>query len=169
VNLSGQAGNPFANTSWTPSVASNATKTVSDAQADRERRQLERQRQKAVGKIQKTWRGHRVRFLLADSRRSEFDSLQRSSSGLSNSELEASLRLLLAFANPQRPDDLGRVIQFVQRCNGVDVRNMAPAGVALSRPRRLIHLLVLSLSQAAKQEYVSSASLHPNTSLLTWL
>ncbi|KAH7319795.1 hypothetical protein B0I35DRAFT_478109 [Stachybotrys elegans] len=151
VNLSGQVGNPFANTSWTPSAVSNATKTVSNAQADREKRQIERQRQKAVGKIQKTWRGHRVRLMLADSRRSDFDALQLVSSAQTDPDLEASLRLLLVFANPQRPDDLDRVLRFIHGCNGVDVRVLAPSDVGLSRSRRLMHLLVLSLGQAVKQ------------------
>ncbi|ODA79904.1 hypothetical protein RJ55_05501 [Drechmeria coniospora] len=87
VNLSGQAGNPFANTSWSPSVASNATKTVSDAQAEREKRQIERRRLKAAGKIQMVWRGHRTRTALAETRRAMFDDIYNSSSNASPDEV----------------------------------------------------------------------------------
>ncbi|KAM0525755.1 hypothetical protein ACHAPE_000466 [Trichoderma viride] len=78
VNLSGQTSNPFSNTTWSPSAASNATKTVSDAQADREKRQVERRRLKAASQIQKTWRGYRSRSTLKEQRRNDFDLVYKS-------------------------------------------------------------------------------------------
>lgn len=114
VNLSGGAGNPFANTSWSPSAASNATKTVSNAQADRERRHAERQRQKAATKIQKTWRGHKDRTLTANQRRIAFDRLY---SAYSQDEgpvrVNLAFTLILAFASSKpTEDDVRRLVQY---------------------------------------------------------
>ncbi|KAK4158330.1 hypothetical protein C8A00DRAFT_28608 [Chaetomidium leptoderma] len=76
VNLSGQkAINPFTSTSWAPSAAAGASKTVAHAQAERAQRQHERDRLKAAQRIQKTWRGHRSRRTLRTSRRQAVDLL----------------------------------------------------------------------------------------------
>lgn len=160
VNLSGQAGNPFANTSWSPSVASNATKTVSDAQADREKRHLERQRLKAAGKIQRTWRGHRTRRSLAESRRAAFDNLYRSSSTNATGErLQLAFNLLLSFFSRRCADDIRRAFLFVRDCEAVDIQRIAPPQAHASRPMRLIDILVETLHTAASDEYVSRRQL----------
>lgn len=76
VNLSGQkAINPFTSTSWAPSAAAGASKTVAHAQAERAQRQQERDRLKAAQRIQRTWRGHRSRRNLRTSRRHVIDQL----------------------------------------------------------------------------------------------
>ncbi|GAB1315989.1 ubiquitin-protein ligase (E3) [Madurella fahalii] len=76
VNLSGQkATNPFTSTSWAPSSAVGASKTVAHAQAERQQRQQERERLKAARHIQKSWRGHRVRRTLRAERRRIVDRL----------------------------------------------------------------------------------------------
>jgi len=78
VNLSGQkAINPFTSTSWTPSAAVGASKTVAHAQAERLQRQQERERLKAAQRIQRTWKGHRARRSARASRREAFDLLYR--------------------------------------------------------------------------------------------
>ncbi|KAK4230121.1 hypothetical protein QBC38DRAFT_517455 [Podospora fimiseda] len=74
VDLSGQKPiNPFAavNRSFGPG----ASHTVAQAQAEREQRQRERERLKAAQRIQRCWRGHRVRRKLRASRRCSIDQL----------------------------------------------------------------------------------------------
>ncbi|KAK3503989.1 hypothetical protein B0T13DRAFT_392639 [Neurospora crassa] len=76
VNLSGQrTSNPFTSTSWGAGSATGASKTVAHAQAERQQRQQERDRLRAAQRIQRTWRGHRVRRTLRDEQRQAIDRL----------------------------------------------------------------------------------------------
>jgi ubiquitin-protein ligase E3 C len=170
VNLSGQVANPFAGTSWTPSSASNATKTVSDAQAEREKRQLERQRQKAAGHIQRTWRGHRTRRNVADDRRTAFDSLYRSNTTLSSHErIRSALPLVLSFARRvQGSSDLERVLLFVRDCNHSDIRHTFTR-IHPSRIEKLAHILVTALNVAHRQNNAHAEQLSSLFVLLTGL
>ena len=155
VNLSGQVGNPFANTSWRPSAASNATKAVSDAQAEREKRQAERQRLKAAGKIQRTWRGHRARVGIAESRRAAFDQLyetQEASETLQR--LPLAFNLLLSFFDRKRNDDLRRVYLFVSDAETVDLDKIAPVQAHPSRMHRLTKILLEASCQLGGEKYV---------------
>jgi ubiquitin-protein ligase E3 C len=146
VNLSGGAGNPFANTSWSPSAVSNTTKTVTDAQAEREKRQAERQRLKAAGRIQRTWRGHKARTTVADSRRAAFDLIYASSAAQApQKHLPVAFSLLLSFCKPNRRDDLQRLFQYVNDTQTVDLPNICPAGTHPCRIRRLVDLIVNAL------------------------
>ncbi|KJZ73217.1 hypothetical protein HIM_07414 [Hirsutella minnesotensis 3608] len=148
VNLSGQTGNPFANTSWSPSLASNATKTVSDAQAEREKRQAERQRLKAAGKIQKTWRGHRSRRILADDRRVTYDQMLRclaDNTTESLSQLPFVLDLLLAFFSRRKADDIRRALIFAHNCDSVGLDKVLRSGAHISRQSRLLDVLISSI------------------------
>ncbi|RDA83296.1 hypothetical protein CP532_5738 [Ophiocordyceps camponoti-leonardi (nom. inval.)] len=161
VNLSGQAGNPFNNTSWTPSLASNATKTVSDAQADRERRQLDRLRQRAAANIERVWRGHRARSVVADAWRQEFDDICRpdSTSSPSQSLLVAS-SLLHAFFSSRSADDVRRAILFARLSEGVSLERLVPANAHLSRLRRLVTILVKSLDTESSKSGMSPDLAH---------
>ncbi|PFH55889.1 hypothetical protein XA68_17443 [Ophiocordyceps unilateralis] len=147
VNLSGQAGNPFTNTSWSPSLASNATKTVTDAQAEREKRQLDRQRLKAASNIERVWRGHRTRSLLCDGWRQEFDHICRPTSFASASlPLATVFNLLDAFFSARRPDDVRRAILFAHLSDAVPLEHLVPADAHISRLRNLAAILVQSLN-----------------------
>lgn len=155
VNLSGQAGNPFANTSWSPAVVSNATKTVSDAQAEREKRHLERQKLKAAGKIQRTWRGHRARRNLANDRRAAFDSLYRSNTATDVAErLPVAFSLLLSFFSRRSADDIQRTFMFVRDCESAHIEHIAPRGVHMSRLRALANILITTLNVVVSGKYV---------------
>ena len=146
VNLSGGAGNPFANTSWSPSAVSNTTKTVSDAQAEREKRQVERQRLKAAGRIQRTWRGHKARTTVADSRRATFDQVYASSAAQEpQKRLPLAFNLLLSFFKPNRYDDLQRLFKYVNDTRTVDLPSICPADTHASRIRRLVDIIVAAL------------------------
>ncbi|QLI67339.1 uncharacterized protein G6M90_00g038850 [Metarhizium brunneum] len=157
VNLSGQAGNPFANTSWSPAVVSNTTKTVSDAQAEREKRHLERQRLKAAGRIQRTWRGHLARRNLADERRVVFDNLYRNSSGISVAErLPVAFNLLLSFFSRRSDVDIQRSCLFARDCESAHTEHIAPRGVHRSRLGQLASILVSTLHFVASEKALTS-------------
>ncbi|KAK7402393.1 ubiquitin-protein ligase (E3) [Neonectria punicea] len=152
VNLSGQAGNPFANTAWSPSAVSNATKTVSNAQADREKRHAERQRLKAAGKIQQTWRGHRTRTRLRESRRAAFDELYSSVPAVHPTQrLPQAFTLLLSFFTSRRSDDIRRLTRYAHDSESVDLQAIAPPGIHHSRVQQLVRLLVEALDTTTSQ------------------
>lgn len=112
VNLSGQNLNPFAASSWSPS-ASGTQKTVANAQQEREQRRQERERLNATKRIQRTWRGHRSRRELADCRRALWDETETHDSQSSSEALVVGqAKLLAAFFNPRRQDDVARLINL---------------------------------------------------------
>lgn len=115
VNLSGQNLNPFAAGSWTP-AASGTQQTVANAQQERQQRQQEREKLNATKRIQRTWRGHKVRRDLGDSRRNAWDKAEagQAVSG-SGTALAEQLRLLVAFFSTRRHDDLERLEILSQR------------------------------------------------------
>jgi ubiquitin-protein ligase E3 C len=123
VNLSGQNLNPFASSSWSPS-ASGTQKTVANAQQEREQRRQERERLNASKRIQRTWRGHRSRRELADSRRAEWDEIE-TKSGQSSTEvvLVEQAKLLVALFSPRRRDDVGRLASLSSRIAALGYRN----------------------------------------------
>jgi len=111
VNLSGQNTNPFAASSWTPSAGSGAQKTVAAAQQERQVRQLERDRLSGAKRIQRTWRGHRVRRELAEARRRTWDGIVAETGSFVGLETNLAdlLRLLVSFFSTKRPDDIERL------------------------------------------------------------
>lgn len=154
VNLSGAAGNPFANTSWSPSTVSSTTKTISDAQADREKRQAERLRLQAASRLQRTWRGHRARSRLADQRRATFDELYGVPASAGNFDrLHRAFSILLSFCKPARPDDLQRLLQYTNDTANVDVESLCPQHTHTSRIRKLVEIIVSALNFSSKIGY----------------
>ncbi|KAF9783654.1 hypothetical protein IL306_008500 [Fusarium sp. DS 682] len=149
VNLSGTAGNPFANTSWSPSAVSNTTKTVSNAQAERERRQAERTRLKAAGKIQRIWRGYKTRKELKESQRTAFDALYESGPCQNPYErLPEAFTLLLSFFTLQRDDDIQRAICYAHDTESANLEAIAPSKVHPSRVGRLVQLILQALDKS---------------------
>lgn len=123
VNLSGQNNDPFASTAWTPAAATGTQKTVAAAQQERFQRQQERARLSASKTIQRSWRGHKARRELADSRRQAWDDLENriARESPSTSVLPEELRLLLSFFNARRQEDVQRLAVFGERVlNQVD-------------------------------------------------
>jgi ubiquitin-protein ligase E3 C len=115
VNLSGQNLNPFAASTWSPS-ASGTQKTVANAQQERQQRQQERERLNASKRIQRTWRGHKVRRELADARRKAWDETSTTQQTLETGVILAEqLRLIVIFFSHRRRDDLDRLIHLSQR------------------------------------------------------
>ncbi|KAK1526525.1 HECT-domain-containing protein [Colletotrichum paranaense] len=155
VNLSGQSLNPFAATSWTPAAGSGASKTVSNAQAERAQRQQDRDRLKASEKIQKTWRGHRVRRRLRDSRRDAFDTLYSSTSDLGTQQRLATALPLLLTTFQTRPDDVERLVLFARELNTTNLECLAPSHLPAPRLARLVRILVDALGEQTKKSLVS--------------
>lgn len=118
VNLSGQNLNPFAASSWSP-TASGTQKTVANAQQERQHRQQERERLNATKRIQRTWRGHKVRRDLADSRRSAWDQAEAQPGSGADAALAEQLRLLVTFFGIKRRDDLERLGSLDRRIASV--------------------------------------------------
>ncbi|KAH7376353.1 HECT-domain-containing protein [Plectosphaerella cucumerina] len=111
VNLSGQQNrNPFAS-AWAPTGTS---QTVSHAQAERQKRQQERDRLNACRRIQRTWRSYKVRKDLREIRRGTFDQTY-GPSGPADPEvrIEVALPLLLASFRPDNAADCQRVSKVV--------------------------------------------------------
>jgi ubiquitin-protein ligase E3 C len=146
VNLSGQNSNPFAASTWSPS-ASGTQKTVANAQQERQQRQQERERLNASKRIQRTWRGHKVRRELADARRKAWDetSTTQQTSG-TEAILAEQLRLIVTFFSQRRRDDLDRLANLSQRISHVgyeaflarpDIQSKLPrlAGITLETLR----------------------------------
>ncbi|KUI69701.1 hypothetical protein VM1G_05521 [Cytospora mali] len=157
VNMSGQKKmNPFAATSWTPSNASSASKTVADAQAERNKRQLERDKLKAAQSIQRTWRGHRSRETLKNERRHALDVLYADAS-LSDPQIRASeaLPLIVSALDPRKSADRTRLERFAQdlinsKCSLVKSELTSHT----SQIKRLTNLL-LAFLQSSVNDHVS--------------
>lgn len=150
MNMSGQKNlNPFAATSWTPSAASTASKTVADAQAERRQRQQERDRLRAAESIQRTWRGHRVRRNLKDGRRKAFDELYQdglpSSSGRRADE---ALHLVVTTLDPSRPDDRSRLQLFAEDLQNTNCAALSSASTV--QLKRLVPQFLVLLKRCDK-------------------
>ncbi len=114
VNLSGQRINPWAASGWSSS-SSGASKSVAQAQAEREKRHRDRQELNAATRLQRLWRGHKVRQLVKQRHREDYDALYIQSAPTSpRSRVYLVFPLLLALFDPSRQDDHHRLDLFVQ-------------------------------------------------------
>lgn len=157
VNLSGQKSDPFAGTSWGSAAASGPSKSVTEAQADRQRRQHERDRLKAAQNIQRIWRGHRQRQAVSSSRRKAFDDLFADEALARQPEvrLRRAFPLLLDVFNLSSDDDCQRLIILSQDLLGAEHLLSNPSDELRHRLRRLVGVLVATLNQ--KQEPVGQS------------
>ncbi|KAI6354567.1 hypothetical protein MCOR25_008551 [Pyricularia grisea] len=149
VNLSGQKSDPFAGTTWGSAATSGPSKSVSEAQADRQRRQHERDRLKAAQKIQRLWRGHRERQAVRTARRQTFDALFADEVLAQNPEerLQRAFPLLLDVFNLSRDDDYERLGILSLDLLKVDHILSTPDRELRHRLRRLVGILVISLDR----------------------
>lgn len=122
VNLSGRNSNPFATQgSRAPQAPQTAQNALAQAQQERLSRQQERERPPAATKIQKAWRGYRVRNDLARERRRRWDTQeqrdQASGSGshyIEEGECLSQLNLLNSFST-SHGQDVSRLHSFAQK------------------------------------------------------
>ena len=113
VNLSGHNPNPFASNTW--GSPSTTQQTVAGAQQERQQRQLEREKLNASKRIQRIWRGHKVRKDLADGQRRLWDQAEASRGSSDPSVLVEQLRFLVLFYNSRQPQDLKRLVSLSRR------------------------------------------------------
>lgn len=146
VNLSGQNTNPFAPSSFSP-AASGTQKTVAAAQQERQLRQQERERLNASKRIQRTWRGHKVRRDLADSRRKVWDNTEIGREGSSEyiTKLAEQLQLLLAFFSSKSQDDIERLVRLSERIYAVDFESFLARDGVRSQVSRLAKVILSAL------------------------
>ncbi|KAL2019897.1 hypothetical protein VTK56DRAFT_9072 [Thermocarpiscus australiensis] len=149
VNLSGQKTiNPFTSTSWTPSSAVGASKTVAHAQAERQQRQQERERLKAAQRIQRVWRGYRIRRSLRDSRRQIIDRLY---SGKGQADAERRTReatpLVLSVYQVTSPDDTRRLRLLAQDLLQTGFAAFTRGPIEPPRLARLARIVVAALER----------------------
>ena len=150
VNLSGQNTNPFAQSSRNP-AASGAQKTVAQAQQERLQRQQERERLNASKRIQRTWRGHKSRRDLADSRRRIWDELAASEDVSTQSmRLFQQVQLLVTFFNPRKRDDLARLSSLSSGINAVHYDAFLPCPEIQPQLARLAKVTLEGLQMYVK-------------------
>ncbi|KAI0888063.1 uncharacterized protein GGS22DRAFT_92937 [Annulohypoxylon maeteangense] len=159
VNMSGQRNtNPWATStsSWSQPT-SGASRTVAQAQVEREKRQKERDELNAAKRLQRIWRGHRDRRGFKQACREEFDTLYSQSIGhdLSGRAISA-MPLLLVLFDPVQADDQRRLDLFIH-----DLVNLGPtpSNFNLFNPRswdRLAELIV----KALEKRPVGSSKVH---------
>ncbi|OBT41030.1 hypothetical protein VE00_08404 [Pseudogymnoascus sp. WSF 3629] len=155
VNLSGQDINPFEASSWAP-TASGTQKTLAAAQHERHLRQLERERLVATKNIQRTWRGHRVRKDVANTRRQAWDLLDNQHAqeeDLAEPVLMEELNLLLAFFNYKNSEDISRLSCLCQR---LLQRGQNGQGFDANMGRRLPFLVAVLLDALSLQPQPST-------------
>lgn len=149
VNLSGQkAINPFTSTSWAPSAAVGAHKTVAHAQAERLQRQQERDRLKAAQRIQKTWRGHRSRRNLRTARRQAIDLLYHGHGQVDVEQRTAEATpLILSAYQASDPNDQQRLCLLARDLLHTRFSCFAPGALELPRLGKLTRIVVSALDR----------------------
>ncbi|KAK4126884.1 hypothetical protein N657DRAFT_564681 [Parathielavia appendiculata] len=149
VNLSGQrAINPFTSTSWAPSTAAGASKTVAHAQAERLQRQQERERLKAAQRIQRTWRAYRSRRILRAERRQAVDLMYAHRPevpvDVERRTIEA-IPLVLSFYQVSHAEDHQRLCLVARDLLQTKFSCFASGAVELPRLGKLARIVVASL------------------------
>lgn len=142
VNLSGQRStNPWANSGWA-APPSGASQTVANAQAEREKRQRERDELAAARHLQRVWRGHNTRQLTRAQQREEWDELYRDGAGDAAVRLSRALPLILALFDPRDLGDQHRLDQFVS-----DLTSAGPLDLTDRQWTKLASTFIAALEQ----------------------
>ncbi|KUJ22087.1 uncharacterized protein LY89DRAFT_638276 [Mollisia scopiformis] len=149
VNLSGQNVNPFAASGFGPS-GSGTQQTVAHAQQERQQRQRERERLNASKKIQRVWRGHKVRRELAESQRLSWDSIQTERVADRSVSVEQ-IRLLVAFSSSRRRDDLERLSSLSTRLSNLGFETVLAREDVQPLLPQLAHVTVGALQTSLPQ------------------
>ncbi|KAI1848922.1 hypothetical protein JX266_005350 [Neoarthrinium moseri] len=141
VNLSGQKStNPWANSGWTP-APSGASQTVANAQAEREKRQKERDELAAAKNLQRVWRGHTSRHSTRSRHRKDWDELY-STEGDASKRVLGALPLILALFDAKDPGDQCRLAQFIK-----DLDSTGPWDLEARHWGKLASILVAALER----------------------
>lgn len=159
VNLSGQRTNPWASSGWSPSNTG-ASKSVAQAQAEREKRHRDRQELNAASRLQRVWRGHKDRQITKQARREDYDALYYDQSPVcapSSSRVQLALPLLLTLFDSSRQDDHRRLDLFVQDITTSGsittlFDQLTPTSTVWNR---LAELLIKALEKYGAQSYLN--------------
>ncbi len=149
VNLSGQrTTNPFTSTSWSPGSSLGASKTVEQAKAERQQRQLERARQAAVSRIQRIWLGYRLRKSLRSSRLQILESLYSDSTkhDAEQRSIQA-FPLLMSLYSAARPEDSKWLLIVVDDLVKTDFAAFTSGAIEAPRMGHLASLIVATLGR----------------------
>jgi len=151
VNLSGQRpSNPWGSSAWgaSSSASSGASQTVAHAQAEREKRQKDREELVAAKRLQRTWRGHATRQQVREHHRETFDAELRDSKDSDHDRhMAKALILLLACFNPRRDDDQKRLDSFVQRLCFVKIQDPRLDSLNQHALNKLATVIVVALER----------------------
>ncbi|KLU88337.1 hypothetical protein MAPG_07324 [Magnaporthiopsis poae ATCC 64411] len=151
VNLSGQRSDPFAGTSWGAGPSTGTTKSVAEAQADRQRRQQERDRLRAAQNIQRTWRGHRQRQTVQAERRGLFADLYHRQPPLSPDErVSRAFPLLPSLVSADREEDYETLTMFIEDLAQDESGVLSPQHTSTLRLKSLVHTLVATATKTEK-------------------
>lgn len=150
--MSGQTQNPFAS-AWQPTGTS---QTVSHAQAERQKRQEERDRLNASRRIQKTWRSYRVRENIRESRRRAFDDVFEDSIGSQRDRVDTALPLLLASFQSTNARDRQRLDRLANDIYPQEVERLVTSADQRTpyRLNRLATILVAALEAGGAAQHV---------------
>ncbi|KAK4189371.1 hypothetical protein QBC35DRAFT_145670 [Podospora australis] len=143
VDLSGQRNaNP-----WAAASSTSSNSTVARAQAEREKRHQDKERLKAARRIQRVYRGYRVRRELRGSRRRVLDQLYQNE-GTANRSAEA-LPLMLSVYQTSKSDDHQRLYRLCQDLLHDDfcAFDLIPKDQELFRLRWLARIVLKTLKQ----------------------
>ncbi|KAI0477398.1 hypothetical protein GGR56DRAFT_665418 [Xylariaceae sp. FL0804] len=160
VNLSGQRNtNPWAASSWGPNH-SGASQTVAHAQAEREKRQRERDELAAARRIQRVWRGYNGRQQVRKRCRRIFDALYESPAPADlQGRARSALPLLLALFDPANPSDQQRLDSFIQDLLSTQPAAITSAGLIDLGPSSLDKFASLAVGALERRPSNSSQTL----------
>ncbi|KAK8130863.1 HECT-domain-containing protein [Apiospora sp. TS-2023a] len=150
VNLSGQRNNPWATPGSAWGSSTGASNTVAQAQAERNKRQRERDELAATKKLQRVWRGHRDRRSTKDEHRRQWDQLYHNAESVDvpmgdgdavvdPKRAGEALPLLLSLFDPSLSQDQRRLDRFLQDTSSEDWKPES------HQYKRLVSLLVMAL------------------------
>lgn len=172
VNLQGRANvNPWGKTAGPAS-------TVAQAQAEREKRALDRRRLTAAKNIQRVWRGHKSRREKKCEWRNQYDALEQQmfgrsyTVGKSPEGFASQLRLLLRFFNLKSSSDHQRLLLHGERwvlfppatCSAQYGDLLARLGVELARAFVIFdRVLTIEPGQVSRWGFEHGPSTHSQT------
>ncbi|KAH8884611.1 hypothetical protein GQ53DRAFT_786064 [Thozetella sp. PMI_491] len=148
VDLSGgqRRENPFSGTSWAPGSHSGPSKSVEDANKQREERQRQRDRLRATLNVQRIWRGQQTRNSLRQARRQALDELYSGDSMLEPEErLLQAVPLVLASFQASRPADVARLNVVVGDLLQTNFHCFQSQAIHQTRLINLVRILLASL------------------------
>ncbi|KAF2471893.1 uncharacterized protein BDR25DRAFT_342485 [Lindgomyces ingoldianus] len=148
VNLSGRKTHAFGNVG----SGAGSQAALDRAQQERIQRQRERDQQKAVGTLQRVWRGHCIRQQLASQLRDEWDAVEGPSTHRafsqeavpysSEQEALAQLQRLLKFTHIRNVEDLQRIRHYgfrqIETVRTVGIASTGPWPLAYLRLQRIV-------------------------------